>query len=57
MKFMSEYPIMSEADGGAWADPANIAEFARVAESAGLDALAFTDHPAPSQKWLSSGGR
>lgn len=56
MKFMSEYPIMSEADGGAWADPANIAEFARVAESAGLDALAFTDHPAPSQKWLSSGG-
>jgi probable F420-dependent oxidoreductase len=56
MKFMMEYPIMSSADGGAWIDPANIAEFARVAERSGLDALALTDHPAPSKKWLEHGG-
>jgi probable F420-dependent oxidoreductase len=53
---MLEYPILSDADGGAWTDPAKIAEFARVAEDAGLDGLAFTDHPAPSKKWLTHGG-
>ena len=52
---MLEYPI-SSGEGGAWIDPANIAEFARVAEASGLDALAFTDHPAPSKKWLDHGG-
>lgn len=52
---MMEYPI-SSAGGGEWIDPANIAEFARVAESSGLDALALTDHPAPSKKWLDHGG-
>src|SRR5271170_5594824 len=56
MKFLLEYPIMSKADDGAWVDPANIAEFARVAEASGVDALAFTDHPAPSKKWFESGG-
>ena len=30
--------------------------FARAAEAAGFDALGFTDHPAPSQKWLEGGG-
>jgi probable F420-dependent oxidoreductase len=56
VKFMLEYPILAGADGGAWTNPANIAEFARVAEGAGLDGLAFTDHPAPSKKWLDTGG-
>ena len=56
LQFMLEYPILSEADGGAWVDPENIAEFARVAEASGLDGLAFTDHPAPSKKWLERGG-
>jgi probable F420-dependent oxidoreductase len=56
MKFMVECPVLSEADGGAWLDPANIAEFARTAEKAGVDAISFTDHPAPSKKWLEGGG-
>lgn len=56
MKFMLEYPIDDHAEGGAWVDPANIAEFARVAEAAGLDGFALTDHPAPSKKWLEHGG-
>jgi probable F420-dependent oxidoreductase len=56
MRFMTEYPITTSADSGAWIDPANIAEFARVAEQSGLDALALTDHPAPSKKWLEHGG-
>jgi probable F420-dependent oxidoreductase len=56
MRFMAEYPILSDEDGGAWIDPANIASFARTMEAAGFDAIAFTDHPAPSGKWLRGGG-
>src|SRR5882762_8870010 len=55
MKFMIRCPVDVEEDGGAWLDPRNIAEFARAVEAAGIDALAFTDHPAPSQKWLEHG--
>ena len=55
MKFMVEYPIRSD-DGGAWLQPENMAEFARVAEAAGADAISLTDHPAPSKKWLDRGG-
>jgi probable F420-dependent oxidoreductase len=53
---MFEYPLHSEAEGGAWIKPTNIAEFARVAEASGVDGIALTDHPAPSKKWLDSGG-
>jgi probable F420-dependent oxidoreductase len=56
VKFMVEYPIQSEADGGAWLYPGNIAEFARVADEAGFDGLALTDHPAPGKRWLTQGG-
>ena len=56
MKFMAECPIHSDTDDGAWLDPANIAEFARVAEESGIDGIQFTDHPAPSKKWLERGG-
>ena len=30
--------------------------FARTAEAAGFDGIGFTDHPAPSHKWLQAGG-
>jgi probable F420-dependent oxidoreductase len=55
VKFMIEYPIRSD-DGGEWLRPENMAEFARVAEAVGVDAIALTDHPAPSRKWLENGG-
>ena len=51
VRFMFEYPLHSELEDGAWIDPANIAEFARVAEASGIDGIALTDHPAPSKKW------
>src|SRR5262245_25834063 len=56
MKFMVECPVLSDVDGGAWLDPDNIAEFARTAEESGIDAVSFTDHPAPSKQWLDTGG-
>jgi probable F420-dependent oxidoreductase len=37
-------------------EPAAIARFAVAAERLGFDAIAFTEHPAPSQKWVDSGG-
>src|SRR5215471_18604966 len=56
MKFFLEYPLLSDTDGGAWIDPGNMAEFARVAEVSGADGIALTDHPAPSKKWYDRGG-
>ena len=56
MRFMVNYPILSDTDGGRWIDPTNLAEFARACERAGVDALSVTDHPAPSAKWLQGGG-
>lgn len=38
------------------AEPEAIRAVAQAAEAAGFAMLGFTDHPAPSQKWLVSGG-
>ena len=55
MKFMVDYPIRSDQNGD-WLRPENMIEFASVAEEVGIDAISITDHPAPSKKWLDSGG-
>ncbi|WP_235490175.1 LLM class flavin-dependent oxidoreductase, partial [Frankia sp. AvcI1] len=52
---MAEYNVRSDPDAG-WLDPDNVATFARTLEEVGFGALAFTDHPAPSAKWLAAGG-
>lgn len=36
--------------------PANVRAFAVAAEASGWDAIAFTDHPAPSSRWVEAGG-
>lgn len=33
-----------------------VAEMAAAAEAAGFDGFGFTDHPAPSERWLQAGG-
>src|SRR3954468_3798183 len=35
---------------------AALARFAQTAEASGFSGIAFTDHPAPSHKWLNAGG-
>lgn len=55
MKFLTEYPF-GPGPGGAFIEPGNIAEFLRVAEAAGMDAVTFSEHPAPSKKWMDRGG-
>ena len=56
MRFTMEYPVHSDVDGGAWLKPDNIKRFVQTIETAGMHGLAFTDHPAPSRKWLEGGG-
>jgi probable F420-dependent oxidoreductase len=55
MKFIVEYPVVS-TPGAGWLEPASITRFARAVGEAGLDGIGFTDHPAPSLKWLNGGG-
>ncbi|HUZ10344.1 MAG TPA: LLM class F420-dependent oxidoreductase [Acidimicrobiales bacterium] len=56
MRFTALYPLHSHRYDPDILDPANVAAFARTAESAGFDAVALTEHPAPSQRWLDVGG-
>jgi probable F420-dependent oxidoreductase len=56
MKFLTEYPASPTADGGAFIRPDKMAELLRVAEGAGMDAVGFTDHLAPSRKCMDRGG-
>jgi probable F420-dependent oxidoreductase len=37
-------------------EPENLIRFAQTAEQYGFDGIAFTEHPAPSQKWMATGG-
>lgn len=51
MELSLEMSVRGEA-----AEPAHIRAVARAAERVGFARLGYTDHPAPSAKWLRSGG-
>jgi probable F420-dependent oxidoreductase len=56
MKFNVEYPLGSPGCDPDFATATTLKRYARAAEAAGFSAIAFTDHPAPSHKWLRAGG-
>ncbi|HYF45522.1 MAG TPA: LLM class F420-dependent oxidoreductase [Acidimicrobiales bacterium] len=56
MKHWTTYPLLSHPMNADFATGTALARFARAAEDAGFSGIAFTDHPAPSQKWLDAGG-
>lgn len=56
MRFTALYPLHNHQYGSEILDPDYIREFARTAEAVGFDALALTEHPAPSAKWKAQGG-
>jgi probable F420-dependent oxidoreductase len=56
MKITLLHPLAASDCHPALLAPPGIARFARAADEAGFDALAFTEHPAPPQKWLDTGG-
>jgi probable F420-dependent oxidoreductase len=55
VRFILQYP---EANGSGvdLLDAGTIHEVARAAEAAGWSGIALTEHPAPSSRWLESGG-
>ena len=56
MKFAITHPMISHPYDPELASGRDIAEVAAAAEAAGFHGFGFTDHPAPSQRWLESGG-
>lgn len=56
MKFATTYPIVGKPYDPQLVSGAGLARVARAAEAAGFSGIGFTDHPAPSQKWLDGGG-
>lgn len=56
MKYSLQYPIDQPGHDPQLVDPAAIREFVQSAEAAGFDAVGFSEHPAPSAKWMRSGG-
>jgi probable F420-dependent oxidoreductase len=56
MRFALQLPTSQVFDGDEFVSGAAIAEMARAAEDAGLDAVAVTDHPAPPARWVAAGG-
>ncbi|CDR17913.1 LLM class F420-dependent oxidoreductase [Streptomyces iranensis] len=56
MKFTIEYPVAAPGYDKALASAEGMARLSRAADALGFDAIAFTEHPAPSYKWLQTGG-
>jgi probable F420-dependent oxidoreductase len=50
------YPLISHPYDPEFVTGGGLTRFARAAEEAGFAGIAFTDHPAPSDKWLKAGG-
>ncbi|MFN0030242.1 MAG: LLM class F420-dependent oxidoreductase [Acidimicrobiales bacterium] len=55
MRFAFLYPDCPGAEGNVL-DAGPVPELAAAAEAAGWDAMAFTEHPAPTDRWLAAGG-
>jgi probable F420-dependent oxidoreductase len=56
MQFMLEYPVAHTSYSKEFLDPDVMSAVAVTAEKAGFSAIGFTDHPAPSDKWMRAGG-
>jgi probable F420-dependent oxidoreductase len=56
MKHWVTYPLISHPYDPAFVSKDALIRFARTAEAAGFDGIGFTDHPAPSDRWLQAGG-
>jgi probable F420-dependent oxidoreductase len=56
MRHWVTYPLISHPYNAELVTGAGLSRFAQAAEAAGFSGIAFTDHPAPSHKWLTAGG-
>lgn len=55
MRFVFHYPEPNDP-GADMLDPGAVHEVAAAAERSGFDGFSFSEHPAPSVNWLSTGG-
>jgi probable F420-dependent oxidoreductase len=55
MRYIYQYPEVQGTDTE-MLDTGDVAELAAAVESAGWDGFGFTEHPAPSARWLATGG-
>ena len=56
MKFTITHPMHSHPYDAELASGAGVGAVAVAAEAAGFHGFGFTDHPAPTERWLQSGG-
>jgi probable F420-dependent oxidoreductase len=56
VKFTLQYPIAHAGYSPALLAADGMRKVVTAAEAAGFDSVAFTEHPAPSQKWMAGGG-
>jgi probable F420-dependent oxidoreductase len=56
MKFSVTYPMISHPASEELMTRQAISAFARTTEASGFDGIGFTDHPAPTDRWLKAGG-
>ncbi len=56
MRFTVTYPLIAHPYNPDLLTRDAITRFCQTAEKSGFDGVGFTDHPAPTTKWLQSGG-
>ncbi|MBF6557890.1 MAG: LLM class F420-dependent oxidoreductase [Acidimicrobiales bacterium] len=56
MKFSVTYPLITHPSSPELMTREAVSRFARTAEDSGFNGIGFTDHPAPTDKWLKAGG-
>ncbi|MBV9091695.1 MAG: LLM class F420-dependent oxidoreductase [Mycobacteriaceae bacterium] len=56
MRYAFTYPILSHPCDRDLVSGAGVAVLAEAAEAAGFHGFGFTDHPAPTHRWLNAGG-
>ena len=56
MRFSVTYPLVVHPYDPALLSRSALKQFCQVAEASGFDGVGFTDHPAPTARWLHSGG-
>ncbi len=56
MRYAITHPMISHPYNPELVSGDGVARVAAAAEAAGFHAFGFTDHPAPSQRWLEAGG-
>ena len=56
MKFWVTYPLVAHPHNPEFLTKSALTRFCVAAEGAGFEGIGFTDHPAPTERWLQAGG-